>query len=756
MSSSRDQYPDSFPTVPPSLSTDNHGMRDYYTAQDPTAQRPAVHSLSDITPYLGLRARLSQVWINRWTILLFLVLARTLIAISSLNSDLGSAEAKALSACTSVESMGSAMASMPHYMALGTNELAATGVEKAVNGLQKMLMMSISAVEAIFLFVINMLYGTYECLITLVVGGSAKLALNVAGDATNFLNDNLKGISQDLQDNVGKFQDALNKFTGALNSVPDIFGQSAAIPKLDIGPNLDKLNNLKLPDDITKGIDDLKTKIPNYDEVHNFTNNVLSVPFEEVKKAINASLGPYKFDRSVFPVPQKQSLTFCTEGNGIHDFFVNLYELAAKAKTAFIVVLILAAILVCIPMTWREFRRWRVLQDRAKLVHQNSIDPMDVVYIASRPYTSGAGLKISRNFASTKRQVLTRWFIAYITSTPALLVLSLALAGLFSCLCQYILLQALKKEVPALAGQVGAFADKVVTTLDSASAEWANGTNTAILATNKQINDDVFGWVNTSTTALNDTLNTFLTESNKVLTTAFGGTPLEDPVKDLFKCLIGLKVDSVQKGLTWVKDNAHIDFPLFPNDTFSAGASKALADTDENSGINSSGDSFLADPGSGAADKVTEAVINLTEKLESGIRTEALISTAVLMVYVIVALMGLFRVLYLMCRPTKTRGEGGFSYAGDLDMAPAHKNMTGNLPTPPMNQQENGFTRQSEAPAYSEKFAAFRSPMSRAENDPDAKVGYGGLRDPPTQRDGRPGVVSEYGVFSDEKNGGRF
>ena len=756
MSSSRNQYPDSFPTVPPSLSTDNHGMRDYYTAQDHTAQRPGVHTLHDgITPYLGLRSRLSQVWINRWTVLLLLVLARTLIAISSLNSDLGTAEAKALSACTSVESMGSAVASMPHYMAQGTNELAAKGIEKAVNGLTEMLLMSITAVEAIVLFVINMLYGTYECLITFAVGGATKLAIGVAEDATKFLNDNIGKIGKEIKDDVGKFQDGLNGFLNGLNSIPSIFGAKTDPPKISIDGGLDKLNNLKLPDNIIKDLEKAKASIPNYDEVHNFTNNVIRFPFEELKKVIKTNLGPYKFDRSAFPVPQKEKLSFCSESNGIRDFFVNLYKLADTAKKIFIAVLLILAILVCIPIWIREYRRWNTLKERAKLVQNNSLDPMDVIYIASRPYTAGAGLKVSQNLASNKRQVLTRWFIAYITSTPALLVLSLALAGLFSCLCQYLLLQALKKEVPSLAGQVGAFADKVVTSLNQASVNWANGTNTAILSTNDKINKDVFGWVGTSTTAVNDTLNTFIKQSTDVLNKAFGGTPLEEPIKDVFKCLIGLKVDSVQKGLTWVHDNAHINFPLFPNDTFSAGASKALAATDENSGINSSGDSFLADPGSGAADKVTEAVVNLAGKLESGIRTEALISTAVLMVYVIVCVMGLGRALFLFCRPTKVRGEGGFSYAGDLDIAPVHEKHSRNLPSPPMNGQENGFARQSEAPAYSEKFAAFRNPMSRAEQDPDVKVGHGGLRDPPSYRDGHPPIVSEYGVFSDEK-GGRF
>lgn len=517
MSSSRKQNQSSFPTVPSSLSTGDHGMRDYYAEQEHTAARPAAHSLDDITPYLGLRARLSQVWLNRWTILILLVLVRVLIALGSLHDALDSAEAKALSACTSVESMGSAMASMPHYMAQGTNELAAKGVEKAVNGLQEMLFMSISAVEEIFVFVINLLYGTYECLITFAVGGALHVAVKIAEEATKFLNQTLGDIGDDISDGVDGFEDGFNSFLSGLSSIPSIFGGSVDPPKIDLGKQIDALKDVKLPEGINEGLTELKDNIPNFEEVHNFTNSVLRLPFEEVKKLINGSLGPFKFDRSVFPIPQKEALTFCSDDDGISSFFGSLYALADKARTIFIVVLLIAAIGACIPMTIAEIRRWRTMQDRAVLVSKNAHDPMDVIYIASRPYTAGAGLKLSRNFASPRRQVLTRWFVAYATSTPALLVLAVAMAGFFSCLCQYILLQAVKKEVPGLAGQVGAFADKVIDKLDAASSSWADGTNAVILKTNRDINEDVFGWVDTSTGALNDTLNVFINETTDVL-----------------------------------------------------------------------------------------------------------------------------------------------------------------------------------------------------------------------------------------------
>ena len=726
-----------FPAVPPSLSAGDHGMRDYYAAQD--AQRPAPHSAPEITPYLGLRARLSQIWINRWTVLLFLILVRVLIAIVGLHHDLDSAKTQALSACNCVESIGSAMASMPHYMSKGVNELTAAGVDKAVSGLMSMLFMTITGVEELVVFYINMLTSTYLCLITLVIGGSLHVALQVAEDVTNFLNKTLGDIGKDIHSGIDSFQKDLNKFTGALNSIPEAFGGHGAIPKLNIDGSLDALDHVQLPADIDQGLQKLNSSIPSFAEVQNFTDNAIRLPFEEVKKLINESLPHFQFNRSLFPVPQKEQLTFCSDNNGITDIFNNLASIANVARRVFIGILVVLAILACIPMAYREIRRYRTMQKRAKLVGEKSYDPMDVIYIASRPYSAAAGIKAATPFKSSKRQILARWVIAYGTSTPALLLLSLGITGLLACLCQFILLKAVEKEVPALAHEVGDFADKVVNTLNNASENWANGANKAISATNDDINHNILGWVNTTTGAMNDTLNVFVDTVTKTLNATFGGTVLQDPVNELFNCLIGLKVAGIEKGLTWVSDNSHVNFPLLQNNTFSLGAAASLAD--DNGGGGEFSD-FLAHPGSSATDDISKAAAIVELHIADSIRNEALISTAIVLLYILVVLIGVGRAIFLASRPTKLRGEGGASHAGDIPLE--------NVDHPPAFQRD---VPTEAAPAYEppsqpqqvprRPFAAFAAPRAQQAADDDngnedemhwqdQKLGFAGDRGQPS------------------------
>lgn len=689
----------------------SHEIRDYYSNQDPP--RSLAHTAPSITPYLGLRARLSQIWLNRWTILLLLVLARTLIAISGINNDLGSARREALSACSDVESMGSTMASMPHYMSQGVNEMAATGVEKSVNGLMQMTSLSVTAVEEIVVFVIGMMTNTYLCLITLAVSGSLHSVIGALDSAQTGLNTLTKNLGNDMSDVVSDFESAYDKFLNALKGIT-AFGLSVPQPPpMNLSQQVKTLQGLKLPANLDDDLQKLNKSIPTFDEVKNFTEGVIRFPFQEVKQLINGSLGNYTFNRSMFPVPQKQQLSFCSDNDGINDFFDNLVDLAAIARKVFIGLLLTLAILAMIPMAWREVQRWRKMQERGQLVQSNAKDPLDVVYLVSRPYTSSAGLRVSHSVESQRKKDLIRWVIAYATSDAALFVLALALAGLFSCACQAILLRSLEKEVPSLTNQVGAFSDKVVAELNNASREWAIGTNAAIASTSHDINQDMLGWVNTTTTAINDTLNAFVDKTTDVLNTTFGGTPLYDPILEVLNCLVLMKIAGIEKGLTWVHDNAHVDFPTLPNDTFSLGAVASLASS------SNPGDSFLASPGDAASDKISSAVTRFINTVAGAIRTEAIISTVILLVWVLVVLIGVIRALALWAGRDKVRGEGG---------APAFPSSTASNHDFRSDNQDR-YTGFTDIPLSSGSNARPRSPAPRYTPSKEVDMRDGGYQE---------------------------
>ncbi|KAF2256835.1 hypothetical protein BU26DRAFT_30309 [Trematosphaeria pertusa] len=686
-----------FPAVPPSLSAGDHEMRDYYAPQE--APRPTLNQTPYLKPYLGLRARLSQIWINRWTILLILVLVRLLFAIASTDSSLTSARREALSACTQVENIGSSMASMPHFMSKGINEMTATGVEKAVNGLMTMMDLSVTGVEEIVLFVIHMMTSTYLCLITLAVSGSLHAAVEIGNAIAKNLDETVDEVTNEMSGAVKSVTDGINSIIDKINFP---FGPDFTKPEINLDDEINKLKALEVPPELQQGLQELNKSIPTFEDVQNFTDNIIRLPFEEVKKLI-AGMDNFTFDRELLPVPQKEQLNFCSEGNSINNFFDDLIQMGYTARKIALGVLIALAIVVCVPMAYMEIRRYRRMEQRAALFGDGH-EAMDVVYLASRPTSSGFGLWLGRRFGSARRQAIMRWAWAYATSVPMLFLISLGIAGLFSCFCQYLLLKGIEQKVPELTDQVADFAEKVVTSLNNASMSWSGGVNGAIDKLDGEINDEILGWVNTTTTAVNDTLNTFVDKMSTTLNDTFGGTVLYDPIKEVLNCLIGLKIASFQKGLTWVQDHAHVNFPGVKNDTFSLGALAQLSDSD-------SAAELLANPNGKAKDEVTEAIDHVIDKLISGIRTEALISTTLIVIWLLIALGGL---IYACTHLARRDSATGTAYVIDpaIDNAPKTQEYPGDAAPPyeyPVNKAAP-YTLQPRAfPTYGPSDSAAQS-----------------------------------------------
>lgn len=728
-----------FPMLPP------------YGAHDGSEAPPAYADPDKPTPYLGIKARLSQIWINRWTILILLVLVRVLLASTNLQGNMDNAQAQALSACNSVQSAGSAMASLPHYMAQGVNELAADGVTKAVNGLVQVLELMITGIEALVVFYINFLTQMYLCLFTLVARGAAETALGLAEDVTDWLNNTLPSIGNDISSAVSKTEGVLNDLGSTLNTLKDscnvlghnLCGDIPDVPTLDFSQEINELKNLSLPSSIDDDIQKVNNTIPTFDEVKNLTTTAIQYPFEQLKKLVQTNLGNYSFDGSAFPVPAKQSLSFCGENDGINEFFQKTEDVILLARKIFIAVLVIFAVLACVPMAWLEIRSWRLAKDRAKIIQTGNHDALDVVYLVSRPHSSTYGMKAATWFNNSRHQVLVRWIFAYATSIPALVLLALGLAGLFACLCQYILLKAVEKEVPELTAEVTQFADKVIDSLNNASAQWALDTNHVINNTNTDLNNDLFGWVNISTTALNDTLNTFLDKSNEVINVTFGGTPLYGAVSGIFDCVVELKVESVQKGLTWVHNNAHISLPELPNNTFSIGATSSV----------NTGDSFLSDPGSTTSDQITEVVSKVLNKLQDGIETEAKISGVLVLLWFLLILMGVLRALMLCAKRERVRGNGGGQDnvvpGGPIEPVAFHttSNTTGSGSNHNVAMMTGGVSANSSRGVQMHPAAHENAAFDSYENE---KLGYAGERDySAVHADPRKSAYVEYG--GDEK-----
>ena len=203
---------------------------------------------------------------------------------------------------------------------------------------------------------------------------------------------------------------------------------------------------------------------------------------------------------------------------------------------------------------------------------------------------------------SPSQHIHTQWFFSYVFHPPALACFLIGFVGLLSVQLQLFALGPIARSYQDKAlSSATDFSNTIATAINgnmlNQSAVYAAQVNAEVDSIQSTINEGVFGWVNSTTSTLNTTLNNFYDEVQDLVETVFGGTILEKPMQDFVFCLIGGKVDALTNALTFMHDNLHVDMPrmnqsslvLSPQDVDDVSRPVALAAIGSGSGSDEDG-----------------------------------------------------------------------------------------------------------------------------------------------------------------------
>jgi hypothetical protein len=204
---------------------------------------------------------------------------------------------------------------------------------------------------------------------------------------------------------------------------------------------------------------------------------------------------------------------FCSNSTELEDFFQSVLDDIQHILVILSIVILVAAILSMVPFGVMEWWKWKKAKIHANMVQEavrsmDKPDYLEVEQILAAPFMYKLSRFISNRFSSPKKKVLVRWFIAYITHQPALLLLAIAIAALLSCLLQIILLNEIRVAVPILETDISDLEGVVTSKITDATNLWVNGTNTHLELIENDINQSLFGWAGSATETLNTTLGT--------------------------------------------------------------------------------------------------------------------------------------------------------------------------------------------------------------------------------------------------------
>ena len=82
-----------------------------------------------------------------------------------------------LTGCRAAQQAASSAASMPRFMAVATNEQISDAVNASMNGAREALILSLTVMEAIINFLVDIYRSTFLCFLELVVGGGLSLII---------------------------------------------------------------------------------------------------------------------------------------------------------------------------------------------------------------------------------------------------------------------------------------------------------------------------------------------------------------------------------------------------------------------------------------------------------------------------------------------------------------------------------------------------------------------------------------------------
>ncbi|THH04494.1 hypothetical protein EW145_g5481 [Phellinidium pouzarii] len=535
-----------------------------------------------LKPYLTLPYILSLAWLAYPIISLLFIAFRLQISSASAQDGVSDAKSELLTSCSASEKAATVAASLPRYMAIGTNKQIASAVNDSMNAARAALVLALTILEAVINFAIDIYRSTFFCFLELVVRGGLSVLIEAVQDINTFLTSTFSSIRTTIQNDVTSINSAIQKAVDAINDVNPFSNITA--PQFST-PDLSSLENVTLPSSVESSLTTLNSSLPTLAQIKDTIQDIADTPFEDLKADINNTFAGLNFNESTLFVPEQQTLSFC--GDMDTSFIDDLGRDLLKVTKIGIIIIIVLALLLLGAHCALEWYKWRCLQQHLEYTRQawttdptmrnatkNNENPTmrmtdhNLLVLAGsqqHPLLTRISNQLSALLRlSPSQQTNLQWFFHYVFHPPALACFLIGFFGLISVELQFLAIRPLETKYSAqVNASVSDFSNTIATSINTSmynqSATYANQINSLVNSTQTTINDGLFGWVNGTTTTLNDTLVAFYSDIQDVVQTVFNGTVLENPIQEFVRCIIGSKIEALEDVLTFLHNNLEIN-----------------------------------------------------------------------------------------------------------------------------------------------------------------------------------------------------
>ncbi|KAE8269867.1 hypothetical protein A4X09_0g2480 [Tilletia walkeri] len=327
---------------------------------------------------------------------------------------------------------------------------------------------------------------------------------------------------------------------------------------------------------------------------------------------------------------------------------------------------------------------------------------LDLVHLIHHPLSSSLSLRLASFLRIRQAQTLDgiRWYLGgWLGHAGMLALLAFAVFGAISSEIHILALERLATEYDhRLSGSLNDFTVEIRDQLQASflgqSVAYANQVNAHINTYEHNINQDVFGWVNTTTTTMNNTLNEFVDLVEEAINDIFNSTILYSPVQNFLNCILIRKIEGIETALTWVQHNAQVSLARVDPDvlTLDDGGMNDLLNpiTNLGQGVNDPGSAATNGSGGASNSAASEPTVHrIVQGQLDSLRHQRNFFLIMLAFWVALAVLGFIWMLgrirerrdsgersfsdMTITHPTPTPGEkDGYAYEMD-DIAVGHR-----------------------------------------------------------------------------------
>jgi hypothetical protein len=531
-----------------------------------------------IRPYLNLWERVSQVWFNQWTLVLALMCIKLFIFKLSLVSSIDQISLASAAACTSVNEFGLSIAQYPNESVRQANNFVSRSIDMLELQHIQSLRLLISVVECLIVFWVEVLFGTYTCLVTALMNGTVDLAFDATDALISLVNLTLVAATTEIQKELKGIETIVKKLLSTIDKVKDFFNGGSHddasrehVHRINL--TLSVLEDIRIPASVTDKIESVRSKVPTFST--NSTISYIEGGFQDIKSRIAAK--PANTTVQPLPAPNFAPLQVCSPKTS--EELNQAYQMAAKRicriSQRMMIALIILAIAVIVPMVVLECLKWK-RQTEMMIEMRNTLALVPETAESLTKKTSCAIYSTINKFDHKIVYYLIRifhagpscqWILSYVFSLRSVTLMFIGAAALITVGLQFLLMGVLISAMQgaATSDQVQDFQHQYRAALAEVAKNWTGETNSYITREEKAINNQLFGWVQSTTDHINGTIVVIVNDIGKGIS-FFKHTVFYKPVKSVIYCVIGRKLESIQHGLDWIHEHAVINLPRVSED----------------------------------------------------------------------------------------------------------------------------------------------------------------------------------------------